>query len=432
MLKTFNERKQEQNQRQDRTRQGQSRPAHQDPPLMNHAKYRQAHDPNCPLPSPTLYRLASERRYHELPIHVKANPQDIYWEDRYGSTALHVLCCSRQVGHPLTRAIDAIIERDPSLVAKPNEASWTPLHLACEKRLLWRTNEGTGHLVLKLVKACPQAVSLRLQTGYRAKTPFHIACETNALVEVLEAMLLADPSLALQEYKGGETPLEILWAAQLKDPHNTLQSSLQKMRILLQASFFGKMQQLDDVRDESKSLLPSPFWIVCAVCSIRCPRDYVTRILTLHRNEISIPNERTGLLPLHYAIQSSREEDNGMYTSFLIESLLEEYPDAAMVPFNPGRRLLPLHVLIDDRAKTWHKGGVASLVLASNADVLITPDPRTRLVPALASATHAIKSRQHLSTTFELLRLCPQVLQPGFFCEEKDDTVGSLTTDFSL
>ena len=77
--------------------------------------------------------------------------------------------------------------------------------------------------------------------------------------------------------------------------------------------------------------------------------------------------------------------------------------------------LLPLHLLVDDCGLTWHKGGVAALTLASSSDVLVTPDPRTRLVPSLASARHAIESLQHLSTTFELLRLAPQVLQHDFF-----------------
>jgi ankyrin repeat protein len=381
---------------------------HQDPPFMNHAN-----DSLDPLPCPTIYRLASERRYNEIPIHVQTHPHDIYWEDRYGSTALHILCCSRQVGDPLTQALDAIIQHDPSLIAKPNQASWTPLHLACEKRLLWRTNMATGDLVLKLVHAYPQAVSLRLQTSYKAKTPFHIACETNAVIPVLEAMLSADSSLAMQAYKGGETPMEILWQAQMSDHLSSLQSSLQKMEILLRAAYCNNLPH--EGRNGTKS-----FSLLCAISSIRCPRDYVSRVISLHRDKVCDPDVTTGWLPLHYAILSAQEEDSTAYTAFLIERLLEEFPGAAMVPFRSGGGLLPLHVLVSDCGMTWHRGGVKPLVLASKADALVTPDPRSQLVPALGSAIHAFKSRQHLSTTFELLRLAPQVLQKGFFSNITD------------
>ena len=384
---------------------------------MNHLRYRQGNDD--PLPGPTVYRLASERRYGEIPIHVQANPQDIYWADRYGSTALHILCCSRQVGDPLWRAIDSILSRDPRLVRRPNEASWTPLHLACEKRLLWRTNVATGDLVLKLIDACPEAVTMRLQTGYKAKTPFHIACETNADIRVLRAILRVAPSLATQSYykkdsgdrtrhtKVNETALELLWNAQLKDQRpSSLEESLAKMEPLLRAAFCGTIMDGD-------TFASGPFPIVCAACHVRCPRAYLSHILTIHSRNIAIPNPETGLLPLHYAILSADEADQTAYTGTLIEWLVEEYPQAALVPFRPGSHVMPLHVLIVDRGMTWHKGGVQPLALAAT-EVLTIADPRSGLVPALESAIYAYLSRIHLSTTYELLRLAPEVLQSGF------------------
>jgi hypothetical protein len=378
--------------------------------MMNHPLYRRTND--APLPGPTVYRLASERRYGEIPSHVESNPQDIYWADRYGSTALHVLCCSRQVGDPLSRAIESILQRDSTLVGRPNEASWTPLHLACEKRLLWRANVATGDLALRLIAACPEAVSMRLQNGYRAKTPFHIACETNAVLSVLQAMLRAEPSLVTQSYHtraSREIPLELIWKAQWNDQRPTsLGESLAKMEVLLRAAFCGTIMDASGNEDAT-----DPFPIACAVCSIRCPRDYVSRILMTHSGEIPTPNPKTGYLPLHYAILTTEEDDPTAYTSFLIERVVEEYPAAALVPFRQGSQVLPLHVLIADRFMTWHKGGVQYLALAST-DVLKMPDPRSRLVPALESAVHAHTSRMHLSTTYELLRLAPEVVSAGF------------------
>ncbi len=386
--------------------------------MMNHYRYRQEN--NGPLLRPTVYRLASERRYGEIPAHVRTNPQDIYWTDRYGSTALHVLCCSCQLGSPLERAIDSIIQQDPSLVGQPNEASWTPLHLVCEKRLLWRTNIETVDLILRLVAACPSAVSVRLQGGFKAKTPFHTVCETNGASNVLRAMLSVNPSLAIQvspppsnrpmSLTVSQTPLELLWSTQQKDQEPTqLGNSFEKMEVLLRAIYWGNIMEMKDYIFTQTS-----FPIVCAVCSIRCPRDYVSRILSIHSQQISIPDPKTGYLPLHYAIMSAEEADTTAYTSFLMEQIIEEYPEASQVPFRHGGKVLPLHVLVADRGMTWHKGGVQQLALAS-VDVLTRPDPRSRLVPALESASHAHTSRMHLSTTYELLRLAPQVLQAGFF-----------------
>lgn len=385
---------------------------------LYHYRHRQRND--SPLPGPTIYRLASERRYGEIPAHVRVNPQDIYWADRYGSTALHVLCCSRQSGDPLVlRAIDSIIQLDPLLVGRPNEASWTPLHLACEKRLLWRTDVSTSDLVVRLVLACPSAVSVRLQAGYKARTPFHIACETNATTLVLQTMLHADPSLARQgchhSERPSETPIDMLWSAIRKEqPSVHLGDSLVKMELLMRAAFRGTI-----VEEEGSTVSQRSFPLMCAVCSIRCPRDYISQILSIRRNEVSMRDQKTGYLPLHYAIMSAEEDDMTSYTSFLIDQLIEVYPEAAQIPFRPGSNVLPLHVLVADRGMTWHKGGVKKVVQAS-IDALTIADPRSRLVPALESASNADKSRLHLSTTYELLRLAPQVLQTNFFQSQYD------------
>jgi hypothetical protein len=71
--------------------------------------------------------------------------------------------------------------------------------------------------------------------------------------------------------------------------------------------------------------------------------------------------------------------------------------------------LLPLHVLVFDKKMTWYDGGVKALVCAY-PDALRVPDPRNGLVPALESAIHGTASRSHFSTTYELLRKSPDVL----------------------
>jgi len=401
--------------------------------------------PRSPLPTPTVYRLAIGGRYNEILSHIQTYPQDIYWEDDHGSTALHILCSSRHNMTTTTKTsfyetIYEIIEIDPTLIAKPKHStSWTPIHIFLEIRFLSSTSRGwtttveeDEHLLLHMIQVYPSAVSIRLQKAYHSKTPFHIACQANVNLPILKAVLLVDPSLALQTCSRpdgrDETPMELLWTREEPterenvDRRNIwLTKLLQKMALVLQAAYCGEIVDIDDDDvDDNDGTTPEQgkrrtFHLLCAMSSIRCPRDYVSRVLSIERKQISIPDSRMGWLPLHYAILSAQEEDTTAYSSFLIGQLLEEYPEAAMIPFRPGGTLLPLHVLIADRAMTWHNGGVQQLAMASHASVLIQADPRTRLVPAFESAIHAIKSRQHLTTTFELLRLAPQVLQDNFF-----------------
>ena len=402
---------------------------------MNHTISRPDHGGtrNNRLPQPTVYRLIGNGQFHDIPNRIKEFPQDVYWEDGDGRTALHLFCrVIPHLTHPsdVTPVLDALLAVDPRLVAKPDRVSWTPLHIVCYQAGLLG-NAVQGELVDRLVMACPEAMSVRLKTGSSAsKTPFHLACESGLDISALQAMLRVDPSLAsLTCYQGSggthggrsnETPLELVWKTLRKRPYrggcSSLATTLEKMELLLRADYCGTIVMDETIHgNERQRQQQQPFSLLRAVSSIRCPRDYANQILSLHREDISAPDHQTGWLPLHYAILSAEEQDTTAYTSFLIGRLLEEYPDAAMVPFRPGSHLLPLHVLIADRAMTWHNGGVQQLALVSNASVLIAPDPRSRLVPVLESAIHAFKSRQHLSTTFELLRLTPQVLQEGFF-----------------
>src|SRR3569832_79836 len=150
------------------------------------------------VPSPTLYRLAADRQYDRIPLHVTQHPQDLLWTDRYGSTALHILCQARTYDRRLLHAVSAILYQAPEQVAWSNAGTWTPLHFAVEKRL--ETEPLSTNLSLRLIQACPQAVSIKTQTGAKTKTPFHIACEADADIRVLQAMLHIHPFLASEPF----------------------------------------------------------------------------------------------------------------------------------------------------------------------------------------------------------------------------------------
>lgn len=379
--------------------------------------------------SPTIYRLAADRQYDAIPSRVQSHPEDLHWTDRYGSTALHILCQARAVDDPLLAAVDAILRVTPEQVAWANVATWTPLHFAVEKRLAWGNDRNTTALILRLIKACPSAVSVRTHSGFKTKTPFHIACEADADYVVLKAMLTINPKLATEPYVKKdvysvvENPLQLLWknyklstSVSMNNNdnihnHNSLRSQHQtkeKMALLLKAAHYGTVRALPAGRT---------FRLLNAACSVRCPRDYFALVLQEHEDQINQP-DLDGLLPLHYAVMNALA-DSQAYTHFVVEALLEAFPQGASIADSGGR--LPLHVAVSDALMTWHKGGVRELTF-SCPNALRQRDPATGLVPFMASASVANKSRLHLSTTFELLLAAPEMVQSGTKVRSKDST----------
>jgi hypothetical protein len=366
------------------------------------------------IPTPKLYRLAQNRRYEDIPRRVHSHPEDVRWVDRYGNSALHILCqqhWSTNDSEHFVNAVASIAQFDPHLVAQSNVATLTPLHLACEKRLI--LSRRNSELVVLLIRHCPEAVSVRTNAGFKMKTPFYIACEANAPIEVLHAMLAINPRLASEPYvkkdiyNVAENPLQLLWkmakAVAHSSPHSALHSQQQddiqeKMALLLRAAHYGSVSLEDDY--------PYEFRLLNAACSVQCPREYFSTVLFDHVYQVSLPDER-GLLPLHYAVRNASVEAQS-YTQFVVSSLLELDPLAASVPDEQDR--LVLHVAVGDSVLTWHKGGVRELVFA-NPEALQVPDPVNDLVPVLLSAVHAHKSRLHLSTTYELFLAAPEVVK---------------------
>ena len=450
--------------------------------------------------SPALYRLAANREYDAIPARVESNPEDICWTDHHGSSVLHILCQVRT--HPpdssaFLRAVRAIVQVHPAVVAWPNVATLTPLYFAVEKRCLTSSssssykqqqqqqqqltvhnqhqstrrnilpatsasssNQNSHHdttqtpnerrpherrrrnqrqstatrLVLMLLEACPEAVSVRTKAGFRHRAPFHVACEANVDYVVLQTMLRINPALAVQPFTNApnsgyyspyynstteENPLQLLWKNYQVLSNNSNNSDhfdnggiQEKMALLLQAAHTGTVDS-DAVTTSPSSptsnMMPSPsFYLLHAVCSVKCPRDYAAWVLQEYASQIKL-RDTHGLLPLHYAVRATSTPE--WYTQFIIAALCQAYAHAASET-DPHTGRLPLHEACA-RGWTWHKGGVQELALGGNPNALRTMDPVTKLVPFLQSAEHAISSRLHLSTTFELLLACPEMVQPS-------------------
>lgn len=350
-------------------------------------------------PSPSLYRLVSEEWRDEdvLLNHVKEYPEDSVWADRYGNTALHQICKRQKPTESTSDLVEAIIAIRPELVATCNDTGWTPLHYCVERRLVLsqQANPTLVRMALGMIQACPRAVNIVTQSGFKRMTPFHVACEANADVRTLRAMLQVDPSLATRPcvadestYTSGKSPVQMLWQAK---------GAMEKMALLLLTSLKGHV--MDD---------PMPMeHILHAACQQRCPRDYLSCLFEEYPTQASQRDDK-GNLPLHYAVAHASVESQA-YTKFVLEELLKLYPQAASVQDDAGR--LPLHVALTGNSRlTWHKGGI-DLLVASNPEALYTLDETDRLYPVLTSALHAMSSRLHLSSTYELLLAAPDVVR---------------------
>lgn len=398
---------------------------------------------------PTLYRLAADRRYADIPAHIESHPADVYWTDRYGSTALHILCQARNIDEALLVAVNAILRLAPTLAGWGNASTWTPLHFAVEQRPV-AVRPWQRRLVLRLIRTCPEAVQQRTRIGFKSKTPFHIACEAAGDYEVLKAMLLIHPSLAISPYTPGrdkygvmENPIQLLWRAERQQQqqqnqqqslssssaaaqrtrkktlnvdhllgeidnsrHLTLPSVRRKMDLLIQAAFafFGS----PDVPQHPFQQQCHPFpYLLHASCTVRVPIDYFTIVLRDHHSQAGERDDR-GYLPLHYTILTA-SSDGMAYTQYCLEQLLEVYPSAAALPCNPQYGRLPLHMALETGHFLWYKGGLRTLVSAYPM-ALYQTDPRNGLLPFLISAQAANQSRGHFSATFELLRYAPDAL----------------------
>jgi hypothetical protein len=375
--------------------------------------------PGARLPGPTVFRLVSQHQYREAVVALHERPQDASYVGYHGDTALHVMCRLTNCPRFLIRAVEAILDVDPKLVAKPNQLGWTPLHFASVNLGIQSVDRPAWEkVVMRLMEAYPAAAAQPLPRNLQAKTPFHLACAANASSTILSAMLTAAPELAtlpflqVSETSTAGYPLFLLWNA-VERPDDW-----PKMELLLRAAVGAPLrestQQPAHTTRNNDLIGPNSanrFDVLNAACQVNpCPREYLSILVQRYPNRASWTDSH-GLLPLHYVIMHATKNRRDGTEKFLIQSLLQAYPAGASCLFvNMNPPLLPLHYLVSDSEANWPEYGLDDLIQAY-PEALRIPDPRTGLVPALASAPFAIHSRLHLTATFNLLLKSPELFE---------------------
>ena len=392
--------------------------SHEDPHFNHHRRH-------APVMSPTVYRLAADRKYGAIAAAVAERPHDLQWVDTYGSTALHILCQARDVTRELLGAVAVCVQVLPEAVQWANAATWTPLHFA-----VFQQSQGKYRvqLILLLLRVCPEALSVRAVCGYKSKSAFHFACELNADFAVLHAMLHMDPLLATGSYLSpkqqrlqerqqnqpshyqlhalaSETPLHILYKSG---------SSCRKMALLLEAAVTGQVRDLQQRRRVViHRAVSNQFRLVHAACRINdLPRAYFLQLLNDHADAL-LQRDEHGYLPLHLVLTAVQPFSGppSPYQQFALQELLERSPRAAQIP-SVETGLMPLHMAVQ-HGWSWEQA-CRELVVCDNATALRIPDRNTGLLPFQGAAAVALSSTITSATTattiYELLRAAPDLL----------------------
>jgi len=254
--------------------------------------------------------------------------------------------------------------------------------------------------------------------------PLHIACRYQASSTALELMLREYPITAVYETKFGKKALSILWEFRSTGAEDTPQF-WEKVVVILSAVALSRLDSLHKKycydsstrRSEVGKQISSEAFLLHASVSLGsrcCPIEVLQYLLERDPNQAS-RRDSTHKLPLHIALgptswsEATRRKYKPRERPF-IALLLDAYPHAAHEYLAINSNRYPLHLALTSR-HFWSEG-VSHLVRAA-PEVLLRPDPMTKLFPFQLAAIPVGDTSVDLSTIFCLLRNQPDIL--GFF-----------------
>lgn len=380
-----------------------------------------------------LHRLVRERRYQEALQLVQDSPNKevASYTTKHGVNAL-MICASDDTSFESSSSSTAasllvqfVLKRAPQLVAAPNRIGWNALHCwLCRETA--RDSPIARILVLEMIAACPEALQ---GVSSKAWTPLHFHCRANGDSHITQAILEADPSLAIRQASCClDTPMRLLWnhASDCDEnvDENDAERCRQNMALLLHAICKTRIHSIPTSSTSNKYLLH-------AACWYPCPQEYVLELLKRYPEQ-ALERDPRGNVPLHYVASGAfvqKEEDPienkcmddecsrtlkdihrqvsaRHYATFLVQHLIDLHPQAVTIPNKDGR--LPLQLALSQGSKVpW---SIATLLRMAHIDVLQTANDEG-LVPFLQSASSTTTSRLHLSLTYQLLLQTPEFVK---------------------
>mmetsp|Transcript_17469 Transcript_17469/g.25233 ORF Transcript_17469/g.25233 Transcript_17469/m.25233 type:complete len:608 (+) Transcript_17469:57-1880(+) len=360
-------------------------------------KKKSRRDPATLVPSTPLIDLA--RMQHWSLVVKFTTREGASRRDLDGLIALHWACS----GSPPVEAIEAIIKAYPEGAEDVDSEGSTALHFAC--------HYGASYSVVELLlRVNKNAASIKDVYG---RSPLWHAMDKSAGEDVIRSLVAVNPLMIISPCIPQDptkarrikvplprrTPLFLAWQAVVRDRRSSL---------LLSGKIWDKAQVLLEAAHKiNQGEQQTTYFMLHAAVAMDqyLPTQVVAYALQLYPDQIKHRDTlNMGRLPL--AVAAASKQLTNERSEELIRLLLAVYPEAATVPDSQGSFSLSLAL---SSGKSWVTG--VQDIFAAAPDLTHRQDLRTKLLPALVSAT-------------------TKVAKPAY--QESDLTGGHISSTFSI
>ena len=311
-----------------------------------------------------------------------------------GWTRLHQIC---SIGSTPRHIVAIVAGLNPEAVTMPDTRYGdTPLHLAAR-------NSQTSAAKIKHLLACidgdrqEQGVLVRNVFG---GTALHSAVNHNAVLEVLQALVAANPRILHVHTHDGIHPISALYTAYIQ----TIPGYMAVARILKGehdenaaqghfGRFWAKVEFMATTEQAAERM------VLHGLLQAQILVNFYKLALKWDPTLATVPSP-SGDLPLHVLVE---RRPFRLKEKEAIEATLEAYPQAASVRNNNGD--LPIFLAI--RNKMPFGNGMDAILEASRSSVM-QRDPETNLLPFQLAA--AVGGKVAVDNTFHLLLTQPDLL----------------------
>lgn len=355
-----------------------------------------------------LQKLMAEQQWEELEAFVQQHPHVAHdtFDESYGWTLLHGVTSTANTPIELIRTVAAA---NPQAILTPDSRYRDlPVHFVC------RNLQTSAAKLLALLDYCTSSTDLLLHRNEFGGTPLHSACNHNAVLPALQALVHATHSqiLRVRTFQGHHC-VTTLWQSY----SSTIQGHLCVANLLL--SDTTTVQIAAEVLPRHFQL----FWEKCQYLSLASYSSSASQNDLLHAllrcnvpihlfkvaarlvndEAFSTPDNTEGHLPLHWVLENRPYPQ--LQELAAIQKLLDRGAVAASMR-TPSSHELPLLIAIRHKIP-WRKGMCALVEAYPSA---IHSQAAEGWFPFQLAALVGGKPLPSLETIFQLIRTQPDLL----------------------
>lgn len=361
-----------------------------------------------------------QKKWDEVITRCKIYPKEASHNDGFGYTMLHL---ALRYEAPI-EVIYSFIEANPNAVRTSNQGR-LPLHYACFLNC-------EIEIIRALFEAYPDGC---LETDSLGWTPLHLCCVCNVRINVLCLLLSHDTSATLMRSNDCETPMMKL----KREAGEYLMEYVDKMCILVQAAYLKRLPRYDKSFKTTCSSLfhslasigpiyPKYFFKTCLrifleytqkkddsenlpihVAALYKPENGWNEkeidLILCNKDEKWVP--KYGKIPNNFRRKSSFQLLNIYYIAYIIDELLNDYPEGASIKNSKGK--LALHLCLETSGIHWKR------IFWNNKSAIYIKDPENNLYPFMIAGMY-----NHLNCCYELLRFNPNMVTIGIPVERRE------------